>query len=164
MERFICDDSTSSDELLVARATSFSNIFTGSRILSALELESGYTSGLFGGSSLMLSEKIPEAYKDLQYSRALQRLLKSRHPNTVIPNFLNSGTNIYYHYKSSKQNEPVEWKPGTVGHTNPHYVQILNDKQRKTDISCEDIRIRPKLKLTQEFTAGNVKDYIQNII
>lgn len=65
LERESCDNCTSSDKLLPARATFFSNIFVGTSVLFVLEHERSYTSALLEGNRSMLSVEILEAYNDL---------------------------------------------------------------------------------------------------
>lgn len=160
LERLQNDISNASDATLLARATFFSNIFHGSSVISAFELVRGYKPSILGSKRCLVSEELIEAYKDREYARVLQRMLKSRSPATVTPDILPTGTPIYYFYRSSKHTEPVEWKEGKVVEAKSHFVRILTDKDRKTCIAYEDIRVRPRLRVTYDLMGDCVEDYI----
>lgn len=160
LERLQNDNTVAPDSTLLARATFLANIFSGSSILSAFELVRGYSPSLFGVDSNVIPRELVESYKDQEYARALQRLIKSRHPRTLEPERLPPGTPVYYFYKSSKHNEPIEWRSGTVISPEPYFVRISNHKGRTSNVAYEDIRVKPKLKLTEELSFGYVEDFI----
>lgn len=43
------------------------------------------------------------------------------------------------------------------------FIEIINEKVRKTDVAYEDVRINPKLNITEELSAGTVEDYILSL-
>lgn len=88
--------------------------------------------------------------------KALNTKLLSR---TSLP----KGTEVYYFFRTSKQNVPIDWETGTVISTQPHFVIIRTEKGRKTNISYEDIRKRPKSALTEELSEGYMVDYILDL-
>lgn len=71
LEKLQNDLSTASNTVLLVRATFLSNIFSGSRTLSAFELVRGYSPALFGAGHRLISPNLIEAYKDCEYVRAL---------------------------------------------------------------------------------------------
>lgn len=160
LERLEKDMSFSSHELILSRATFLSNMFSGSTILSSFELARGYKPAILGVHSKLVSQDLLEAYKDQVVTRAIQRLLKSRTPRTVTPQMLPAGTDVFYFYKSSKQNEPVEWKPGKIHSTHPHFVTVWTENNRRSNIAYEDIRIKPQNILAGELSSGYVEDYL----
>lgn len=139
LEKLQIDSSTASNTVFLARATFLSNIFSGSSILSAFELVRGYSPALFGAGHRLISPDLIDTYKDREYVRALQRMLKSGFPNTINPNLLLPGTPIYYFYKSSKHSEPVERRPGRVTSAKQYCVQILNQRDKQSNVAYEDI-------------------------
>lgn len=116
---------------------------------------------MLGVESRVVTAELLEAYKDQATLRALHRLIQSRNPQTLAPSCLPAGTEIYYYFKTSKQNVPIEWRTGIVVSQHPHFVTITTDRGRKTNISYEDIRIKPKNALTQELSQGYMEDYVQ---
>lgn len=84
--------------------------------------------------------------------RAPHLLLKATCPNEAPSSCFSRNTEVFYFFKNSKHNVPVEWRPGIIREANPHFVTIITDKGRKTSIAYENIRLRPQTKLSQELT------------
>lgn len=86
--------------------------------------------------------------------------MRSREPNTSLPGELPEGTEVYYYFKTSKQNVPIKWPTDVVNTTHPHFVTITTDRGRKTNIADKDIWIKPKNRQAQELSEGYMEDYI----
>lgn len=82
--------------------------------MSVFKLMQGYTPTILGASPQLVPREHLEIYRDQLSVRALQRLLKLRHPNTIHSHYLRSDTPPYYFYKSSKHCDRNEWQAGTV--------------------------------------------------
>lgn len=156
------DDSSATDSALLARAVFFSNIFQGSFTLSSFELVRGNRPSILGSQRRILTEELIELHKNSEYKRALQRMVKARQPNITNSSSLTHDTKMFYFYKSSKQNEPVGWRKGTVVRALDFFVEILTEKNRKTNVAYEDIHVRPQNNLTLKPMEGCVKDFICN--
>lgn len=147
--------------MLLSRATFLSNIFSGSNVLSSFELMQGYKPAILGLSSEVVTADLMEAYKDQATFRALHRLMKSGNPQDLPPSCLLPGTEIFYYFKTSRQNIPVEWETGKEILAHSYFVTITTDKGRKTNISYEDIRLKPNSALAQELSQGFMEDYMK---
>lgn len=101
---------------------------------------------MLGVSTRIIPVEPIETHKDQDAERVLQRVLKSRNPRIPQPECLPPGTSMYYHYKSSKHNEPIEWRPGSVISAKRNFVQNQNEKGRISNVSYEDIKAKAYLK------------------
>lgn len=118
----------------------------------------GYTPAILGLPSTAVTPDLLQAYKEQVATRALQRLLSARAPSTIPPSVLNPGTPILYFYRSSKQSDPIEWRPGTVVSAEQHIVRVKNLSGRLSSVSYEDIRLRPTSALTKSLMEGDTED------
>lgn len=59
--------------------------------------------------------------------------------------------------------EPVEWRSGTIISAKQFFFQILNEKRRTSHVAYQDIRLRPKLPLTEELAGRCIEDYISDM-
>lgn len=159
-ERLQHDNSTVSDSLLLSRATFLSNLFPGSRHLSSFELARGYKPALLGIGSRVVTTELHSAYKQQSMTRAISEILGSRSPSTTARSCLSPNTEIYYFYKSSKQNEADKWKAGTVISAEPYYVTISTSTGRKTNMAYEDLQLRPNSALAEKLSSGYMEGYI----
>lgn len=107
--------------------------------------------------------ELMKAYQSQALTRAIHRILRSKIPHNIPPKFSKPGTPINYFYKSTKQNEMVEWCSGAVIQSHPHYVSIKSRKKRKTNVSFKDIRLRPQNELANRIHSGYVKDLLTKI-
>lgn len=158
LERIQFDESSATDAALMARATFLSNVFSGSRKLSSFEIVKGYTLSILGLPPSLVSADLLEAYKDQAATRALQRLLSSRAPSTIPPSSLPPGTRVFFFFKSSKQCDPIEWRPATVISAEPHLVRVKAPSGRTSSVAYEYIRLRPKTDLASQLMEGSVED------
>lgn len=155
LERLKTDEEGIEDPTLLARATFFCNVFSGSRLLSSFELVRGYTPAILGLPPTVVTTELLQAYKEQVATRALQRLLSARAPSTIPPSALKADTPILYFYRSSKQSDPAEWRPGTVISAEPYLVRIRNLSGRLSSVAYEDIRLRPTSPLTRSLMEGD---------
>lgn len=160
LERLQHDNSTASDATLLARATLLSNVFSGSKLLSSFELAIGYAPAILSLPQSVVSSELLEAYRDQCATRALQRLLSSRVSSTVPPSALREGRKILNFYKSSKQNEAIEWKQGEVVSAHDNFVRIRTSAGRLFTIAYEDRSLRLSSQLTLHLMDGIVEDVI----
>lgn len=60
-------------------------------------------------------------------------------------------------------NEPIEWKPETVISAKPYYMDIFNEKGKRTSVTYEDTRLRPRLRLTQELAKAQKNIFLRSV-
>ena len=141
---------------VVTRATFICNLFSGSQTLSSFELARGYRPSLLGIPSTYVSQEILDAHTHQVATRALQRILRSRTPNTPTPGMFSPGDTVWVWYSTSKQNEDDRWIKATVVRTHQHFMEV---RQLKDGRPCkgptmkpayEDVRIAPQNDLAQE--------------
>lgn len=68
----------------------------------------------------------------------------------VSQHYLTAGTKIFYYFKRSEQNVLVEWQTGIANKTHPQFLKIITDKNHKTTVAYEDVRLKPNDRLSQE--------------
>lgn len=90
------DLTSASDTVLLSRAIFFSNMFNGSSVLYSFELVRGYKPALHGANRWFVPNKLIEAYRDKEYTRVLQCMLRSRRPSFLSFSALASGFPIIY--------------------------------------------------------------------
>lgn len=134
--------------------------FSGSRILSSFGLVRGYSLSIIGVPSNTAPDVLLKAHQRQAATRAPQRLHRSRIPSTVLPNVFQKSAQVLYFYKSSKQNEPVEWREGVGEAPGRYFVLIQNNKGRPSRVGYKDTRLRPTPALTRELIEGNLDDEI----
>ena len=160
LERLQHDDTEASPELILDRAVFFSNIFAGSKLLSSFQLARGFAPSFLGMPSTVVSPTVFEAAKQQTAARALTRLLHSRAPSTVPPSCLRPGTLVWFYYKSTKNNEKDEWRPGSIIYAAPHLAAVKTPSGRRSHVAYEDLRLRPTSTLAQELMADTVEHAI----
>lgn len=161
LEKLQFEQSSADITQLLSLATFLSNIFSGSRTMSAFELVRGYHPSILGVPPKHVSEELVSAYREQESVRALQRLLRARAPSTIPPSCLQPGTSVYFYYKSSKQNEADEWKTGQVTRLLPSYAEVKHSARGPpARVAFEDLRLRPKSELTDELMTGTVEEVL----
>lgn len=66
---------------------------------------------------------------------------------------------VYYFYKTSKQNDLIEWRAGIVVSCEPHFKRILTHSGRKTSSAYKGTHLKPTNALAQELSRGYMEDY-----
>ena len=152
--------STADDETVLARASFFANVFSGSATLRSFELARGYSLSFLGLPPSTVDPDLFEAAREQSATRAIQRLLNGRAPSDIPPFCLPAGADILYFYKSSKKKDKVEWKRGTVITAEKHFVSVRTTTGRTTRIAYEDIRLLPKSELASKLMEDTVEHAI----
>lgn len=96
LDKLQFEQSTADTSQLLSLATFLSNIFCGSRTLSAFELVRDYHPSILGIPPKQVSEELLCAYREQESIRALQRLLRAHAPSTTPPSCLQPGTEVYF--------------------------------------------------------------------
>ena len=86
----------------------------------------------------------------------MQRLLNGRAPSTVPPSCLPIGTSVLYYYKSTKNNEKNEWRPGKITETHTYFVNVRTSTGHISRVAYEDLRLRPNSDLTRALMEDTV--------
>ena len=143
-------------DALVARATFICNMFSGSQLLSSFELARGYQPSLLGVPPTYVTQELLDAHTQQVATRALQRVLRSRTPNTPTPGMFNPGDTVWIWYSTSKQNEDDRWIRASVVKTHRHFLEA---RRLKNGQACrgptmkpayEDVRVAPQDNLAQD--------------
>ena len=156
LRRLAMIHSNASIETLVTRATFICNLFSGSQTLSSFELARGYHPSLIGIPSTQVSPDLLDAHTQQVATRALQRVLRSRTPNTPTPGMFQPGVVVWVWYSTSKQNEDDRWIKATIVRTHQHFLEVrrLKDghpcKGPTMKPAYEDVRVAPQNSLAQE--------------
>lgn len=159
LERIESENTNADKETILSRAVLLSNMFSGSKILSSFELARGYSPSLLGIPQTIVKPELLEAHKEQIAIRALEKLLKSRKPNTVPQHVLSPGTSIWAFHKTSKQNEKPSWVRATVTKVTPHVVYARRSSRGPPmRVAYEDLRIAPTGNLTTELLSCSLED------
>lgn len=149
IEKIDKENSQDDQHTTIARATFFSNIFSGSTILSSFELVKGYSPSLLGIPTKVISQEILDAHKEQVATRAIQRLLKARSPNTPTAHMLPQGRKIYVFMKPSRGT--AVWTEAEVIDPRDHFVVARRSRHgRPMKVAYEDIRLVPEHPLAIE--------------
>ena len=127
-------------DTLVSRATFICNLFSGSQTLSFFELARGYRPSLLGIPPTYVTQNILDAHTHQVATRALQRVLRSRTPNTPTPRMFTPGDVVWVWYSTSKQNEDDRWVKATVVRTRQHIMEV---RQIKNGRACKGPTMKP---------------------
>lgn len=112
----------------------------------------------------MVSQELLREHIDREATRAMERIMRSKVPNTINPDQLPTGTQVFVYYKSWKQNETNEWIPETVIKAGKHIIK----SRRKTKgppmtVRYNDVRIKPNGELTKELMQYELYDQTPSI-
>lgn len=146
-------------EVLISRTAFLSNLFSGNRLLSSFELVRGYSPSFVGTPARCVSEDLLQAHREQVATRTLQRLLHSRAPDVVRKDMFHPGDPVWIFYKTTKQNEKVEWVRATVVSAEDH-ILIARRSQRGPPmrVAYEDVCFAPRSQLTTELLSSSLED------
>lgn len=88
LERLQLNFFSESDALLLSRVTLFSNLFSGSRLLSSFKQFCGYSPSILGRQSTLITRDLHDPYLHQAHFRAMNRLLKACNYRTVTSDCL----------------------------------------------------------------------------
>lgn len=154
-------------ETLVSRSTFLCNLFSGSQLLSSFQLARGYQPSLLGVPPTFVSQELLEAYTHQVATRALQRVVRSRSPNTPTPGMFGSGDMISVWYAKSKQNEDYKWIRATVFKTYRHFLEVRRLKDVRAcrgptmKPAYEDVRVIPRNPLAQKLITCSLEGSVE---
>lgn len=89
-------------------------MFSGNKLLNSFELACGYQPSVVGLPRTVVIQDLLDARKEQVAIRKLQRLLYSRTYLEQKPHLFNPDDHVWVFFKTSEQNEAVEWLPATV--------------------------------------------------
>ena len=116
------ENSDASDHTLLARATFFSDMFSGTKILSSFQLARGYSPSILRIPTTRVTKELLDRHKAAMATRALQKAIRSRSVNAPEPRFFSPGDEIWAYYKTSNRGEKADWIRATVVRAEPHYI------------------------------------------
>lgn len=138
-------------QVLIARASFLTNLFRGSKVMSAFQLARGFTPSILGIPRAIVSGELLDAHVERESIRALERIMKSKSPETIDHGQLTPGTKIATFHKSSKQNEPNQWISAVVVKADEHVITCRRrNKGPPMTVSHNDVRLMPSGDLTEE--------------
>ena len=139
------DEQSSADtETILARSAFFSNLFSGSKILSSFELVRGYCPSVVRLPRTIVTDDILQAHREQTAVRIFQRLLHSRIHDVNRSDHFKPGQPVWVFYKTSKQNEPVEWLKTNVVSAHPEFLEVRRAARgQPMRVAYEDVRFAP---------------------
>jgi len=147
---------------LIARASFLTNVFAGSKLLSAFQLARGYSPSILGIPRSIVSQELLDAYREQVSIRAIQRMLKARNPETAPVRELKPGTKVWVYFNTSKQNEPTRWVSATVVEAQKNLVLCRrSNRGPPMSVAYEHIRIAPSDPLTAELMSCTLEEELE---
>lgn len=158
IRRLDTDITTANSDTIVSRATFLSNMFSGSRLMSSFELVRGYSPSILGLPRTDVTQDLLNAHKEQVATRALQRLLHSRLPDSPTPEMFAPGDNVWVFYNTSKQNVKPEWVRAKVIQAEQHHLIARRSlRGPPMRVAYEDVRLAPSGQLAQELLSCSVE-------
>lgn len=159
LDRLQKADARPTSEVLIARASFMTNLTRGSRVMNAFQLARGYAPSVVGIPKQIISEELLHAHVERESTRALERLMRAKDPQTLDQTQLPTGTDVFVYHHSSKHCEPNEWIPATVINAEKHIVICRRrNKGPPMKVSYNDVRLMPRGPLTQELMQLDLMD------
>lgn len=141
----------------MSRAVLLANSIIGSLLLSSFQLARGYSPSVVGNLARLVPGELIEAHKEQMATRALNRLLRSHHDDTIEPSAIKSDDNIASYFNTSQMNGPPEWKIGSIKTVLLHYVEVAaSTKGPPSRVAYEDLCILPNSTITCELMDSSV--------
>lgn len=94
LERLQKADATASADVLITRSSFMTNVFPGTKILSAFQVARGYFPSILGMPTRMSSQDLINAHTVRESTRALERILRSHSPTLIDRSQLHPGTEV----------------------------------------------------------------------
>lgn len=152
-------DTTANIHTLVARASFMTNLIHGSKLINSFHMARGYAPSILGIPKKIVTEDLLNAHIDREATRAMERIMRSKSPNTIDPGQLPEGTKVLLYYHSSKKNEPNEWITSTVIKAGEHILECRRKaKGPPMTIGYNEVRMMPKGELTKELMKYELED------
>lgn len=114
LERIKADDTSTDINVIMVRATNFSNTFSGSSTLSPFKFAKRYAAEILVNSQLFVTTDILKTHDELIYERSMQRLIIADNANLTDSDQFITNMLVIFYYKSSTMNEPNECKEGKI--------------------------------------------------
>lgn len=83
-------------------------------------------------------------------------------PRRVLEQYFTPGIETFCFFKTSEQKVPVEWRTSIVDKPHSYFLTIITDKNRKTNVAYEDLRLKLNNRSSQELMNGYMEDSIGN--
>lgn len=155
LDHEICD---ANEHTLLARAAFFSNMYSGSKVLSSFLLARGYSPSIVGIPATYVTRNLLAHHTYVMDTRALQRGTRSRAINAPQPRFFSPGHIIWAYHKTSDSGAKAEWIQTTVVSPEPQYLTRQSPHGRAMRIASKDVRIAPKGLLADEIASHSLEE------
>lgn len=96
MDKLQKADTNAGPSVLLAGETFLTNLIRGGKCINAFQLARRFYPKILGFSKQLVTQTLLDAYIERETTRALERLMKVRMPNTIDPKLLISGTRILF--------------------------------------------------------------------
>lgn len=99
-------DKDAKPETIIARTSFMTNLFRGSKVMSAFQLVRGYAPSILGIPRRVVPQELLDSHTERETTPALERVMRSNMQRLVERTKLTERRDVLVYYKSSKQNEP----------------------------------------------------------
>lgn len=146
---------------LVQRASFFTNMFHENKVLSSFQLARGYASSIAGIPSSQVHKYILEAHIKVMASRAVQKSLFCKSPNTTPQDAYKKGLRIFVYYNTTKQNDLERWIKARLLSTGTHMLKCrCTAKGPPMTVAYDHVRIAPNSELARELMFDSLEDIL----
>lgn len=126
--------------------------------MSSFALARGYSPSILGLPKTDVTQELLDAHKQQVATRALQRVLRSRAYNSPPPEMFNANDDVWVFYRTSKQNENVEWVQAKVVSAEQHYLLARrSERGPPMRVAYEDVRLAPQGALAQQLMSCSME-------
>lgn len=103
LDRIQKSDTTANIDTIIARASFITNLLRGSKIMSAFQLVRGYAPSILGIPRQGVTQDLLSAHVDREATTAMERVMRSKDPNTINPQQLPPGKKCSYTTKARRK-------------------------------------------------------------
>lgn len=158
-DEFDSEISTARAEQILARGRFLSNLFSGSRLLSAFQLVRGYQPSILGLPVNFVGKDLLQAHKELVSTRALQKVIKSRRGQPYNAEIFTKGDPIWVWVKSRNERFKDKWVKASVEEASIRHINARRSiRGPPKRVAYEDVRIRPRSRLTKQLLSCSVEE------
>lgn len=127
--------------------------------MNSFQVARGYAPSIIVIPRQFVTQELLDAHIDREATRALERIMKAKTPDSINPERLPKGSQVFVYYKSSKQNEPNEWIPATVSNVGDNIVECRRkERGRPMTVGYNEIRLRPMGDSTNELMRHEMEE------
>lgn len=162
MNMFSTDISPANIDQIVPRSTFLSHMFSGSRLLSSLQIAKGYQGSFLGILRYIVPKDLLEADKEQSHAPALKTLRRSQAGNNLQPEFSKADSAIRAWKQYTENTEEDGCIAFTVLRASQHFLEAKKaSNKRPTRLAHEYINFEPKGLFAQQVLSCSLEQELR---